>query len=458
VSFTPLEPTGFDPCGVAFGAVRKPYSAPCTFFSDLPTSSNRIRWYIVPDNTPAYDGPTVFWPRVDVPADQALTVHEKEGAGRNVRKFWRGIDFWGYPADHVHGDVADFMGKSLSSKYAADRPCEGPVLFGWIFATGRCLRAFTPDDMMKPAAAIGGTCNVGLTADGMMKVKIGVAPVMVKENPIIEWPLAGFKLAADCIDVPIGAAKLPAGIALAGVMKPAGQLAEQLDAGLAVAGYVTTPAEDAEQLDAGLAVAGYVTTPAEDAEQLDAGLAVAGYVTTSAEDAEQLDAGLAVAGYVTTPAEDAEQLDAGLAVAGEVTGDPPSPEMLAVGAALAGEVTEEPGGGSSEGSTACETATPIIVGQYVTSPFPESGFFWWKIDLTGGVQYHLSAFFSEPGLFSTIYWYSGTCASPTQRLSLSETGCGSYTPSSNETMLIKLQEAMMGDGTIEFVIDIGPCP
>lgn len=126
MSWTPDVPIGFDPCGCAFGAVRKPYSAKCNFFADSLAGPNRINWYIVPDGTPIYDGITPFWPRVDVPDDQADTVFEQEGPGRTVRTFDWMIAFVP-PAPHgVHGDAQDFLGLSPSDKYGPnpDSPCD----------------------------------------------------------------------------------------------------------------------------------------------------------------------------------------------------------------------------------------------------------------------------------------------------------------------------------------------
>lgn len=108
--------------------MRAPYSARCNFFADGSTADNRINWYIVPDDTPRYAGPTVFYPRVDIPEDKASTVFEDEGAGRNVRRFKPRPIFIAPPPHDVHGDDDDFQGLSLKEKYfpdgvAPDAPC-----------------------------------------------------------------------------------------------------------------------------------------------------------------------------------------------------------------------------------------------------------------------------------------------------------------------------------------------
>lgn len=120
MSFTPDNPTGFDPCGVAFGAVRVPYSADCRFFADSALGSNRINWYIVPDDTPDYEGPSPFWPRIDVPQDEAHTDFEREGPGYVRDKDWTLAYLPPLPVHGVHGDEQDFLGLSPSDKYEVD--------------------------------------------------------------------------------------------------------------------------------------------------------------------------------------------------------------------------------------------------------------------------------------------------------------------------------------------------
>lgn len=136
MSWEPDTPIGFSPCGTAFGAIRRAYVAKANFFADEgPAATNRIKWYVVPDDTPVYDDWTSFWPRVDVPPDQAHTQFEYEGHGRDVRRFYAGNDIYGYDKDHVHGDPDDFLGKSLREKYFVDgepdpvQPCVGTGVF-----------------------------------------------------------------------------------------------------------------------------------------------------------------------------------------------------------------------------------------------------------------------------------------------------------------------------------------
>lgn len=115
---------------MAFGAVRAPYSAACKFYADDNGFDNRINWYIVPDDTPYYEGETPFWPRVLVPADKASTYREREGAGRVVRLFDHGVAFLPPAPPHgVHGDEQDFLGQSPRSKFwiedvAPEAPCD----------------------------------------------------------------------------------------------------------------------------------------------------------------------------------------------------------------------------------------------------------------------------------------------------------------------------------------------
>lgn len=113
---------------MAFGAIRACYSAPCKFFADDSSTDNRINWYFVPDDRQIYDGVTVFWPRSDVANNQAQSIFEKEGPGVAVRLHNNGADHWSRAGDHVHGDEADFAGRSKREKYFVDgvppvQPC-----------------------------------------------------------------------------------------------------------------------------------------------------------------------------------------------------------------------------------------------------------------------------------------------------------------------------------------------
>lgn len=113
------------------GAVRKAYSARCNFFADDSSLTNRINWYLVPDDTPVYDQPHVFFPRVDDHGGTGPSPFEETGPGRLVRSFNDGVDTWGFPKDHVDGDESDFLGQSSQKKYRVDgnpptRPCPMP--------------------------------------------------------------------------------------------------------------------------------------------------------------------------------------------------------------------------------------------------------------------------------------------------------------------------------------------
>ena len=101
---------------MAFGAVRKAYSAPCKFHADE-VAGNRINWYRVPSDRQVYDGLHVFHPRVDVDSKSITGLFEKEGPGRFVRQFEPGFDVYGFPGTHVDGDAQDFLGKSLVAKH-----------------------------------------------------------------------------------------------------------------------------------------------------------------------------------------------------------------------------------------------------------------------------------------------------------------------------------------------------
>lgn len=111
---------------MAFGALRKAYSAKCNFFADDSSLSNRINWYIVPDDRQVFADPTVFFPRSDQSIPQGLSPFEQNGIGAIVRQKNDGFDTYGYPGTHVHGDSQDFLGQSPSHKYwiGMDPPVE----------------------------------------------------------------------------------------------------------------------------------------------------------------------------------------------------------------------------------------------------------------------------------------------------------------------------------------------
>lgn len=142
-SFEPLNPIGFGACGVAFGAVRKPYTAPAKFFADDVTADNRIIWYPVSDDTPLYDGWTVFWPRVDTPSNEATSAYEVEGVPSLRLKAPPVTNVWGFSGDHVHGDDEDFRGLAPRSKYFDGdtllHPIHCPVLGGSVECHGECI-------------------------------------------------------------------------------------------------------------------------------------------------------------------------------------------------------------------------------------------------------------------------------------------------------------------------------
>ena len=117
MSWFPDRPIGFSPCGMAFGAVRRSYSAPCRFYSDDSLRDNRINWYVVPRDTPIYEGKTVFWPRIDDLENETPYTYEQSGTARTIRKYFPFHHPAARPGDHVHGDPEDFEGLSPRSKY-----------------------------------------------------------------------------------------------------------------------------------------------------------------------------------------------------------------------------------------------------------------------------------------------------------------------------------------------------
>lgn len=120
---------------MAMGALRKAYSADCRFFTDEPDRTNRINWYLVPDDRPCFELPTVFFPQVDHEDGTDPCFFERTGPGRIVRTFNEGIDIYGFDGSEFHGDEADFLGQSKAKKYWVGdippvAPCDGiPEMF-----------------------------------------------------------------------------------------------------------------------------------------------------------------------------------------------------------------------------------------------------------------------------------------------------------------------------------------
>lgn len=112
-----LSDVGYSPCGTVFGAIRRPYSAPCRFFKDDATGNNRIIWYFAPPGATWYDGDSIFVPRIDYLTEPPPNEFEKTGVARFIRKYGKITDRWHFPADHWHGDADDFAGLSDRAKY-----------------------------------------------------------------------------------------------------------------------------------------------------------------------------------------------------------------------------------------------------------------------------------------------------------------------------------------------------
>lgn len=294
MSWEPDTPVGFSACGHAFGAVRKPYSAACKFYADDIALDNRINWYIVPDNTPLYEGPTPFWPRVDVPPDKALTVHEREGQGRFVRTFDWGLVFIPPPAHAPHGDEQDFAGEAPRSKHWIDgiepeAPCvvirvnqmqfaikARLVKPGEVFTTaagvqlGGELRYPPLYPITYPAAvALGGelvlpspimTAGISIGGDGVSMIFYPGILLGGEALPFIAKPPhhgidVGGVMVGGVLVVPVGPPPLP-GVVL-GAMQVGGELrpvAPDVDFGVEVGGETVTPGEDVE---CGIAIDGH---------------------------------------------------------------------------------------------------------------------------------------------------------------------------------------------------------
>ena len=114
------------------GRLPRCYSAKCKFFADDTEPDNRINWYFVPEGTPVFEGPHVFWPRYDDDDKAGLSPHENTMGGGHARKWRNGANLWGTTGDHFHGDPEDFLGNATRAKYYVggnppERPCGGPL-------------------------------------------------------------------------------------------------------------------------------------------------------------------------------------------------------------------------------------------------------------------------------------------------------------------------------------------
>lgn len=119
---------GFTPCGVAFGALRKTYTAPCHFHQGEGEPPNRIIWYRVPDNRRVYSGLTVFFPGSDVADSEPSGPYEQTGNGRDTRIKTPGFDIYSRPGLAVDGDADDFLGRSPASKHFLNDVLINPII------------------------------------------------------------------------------------------------------------------------------------------------------------------------------------------------------------------------------------------------------------------------------------------------------------------------------------------
>lgn len=125
MSFTWQTPTGFDPCGAVFGAVRKPYTAPAKSFRDQADRTNRIIWYLAPEGALIYEEPHVFNPGIDRADDPPNGLYEFTALRTNERRYHNGLNIYGTDGLHWHGDAEDFLGRSSVAKYGLHpaNPC-----------------------------------------------------------------------------------------------------------------------------------------------------------------------------------------------------------------------------------------------------------------------------------------------------------------------------------------------
>ncbi|HLI95889.1 MAG TPA: hypothetical protein VKT72_07355 [Candidatus Baltobacteraceae bacterium] len=266
MSFTPDTPTGFDPCGIAFGEVRIPYSAPCGFFADSSGLDNRINWYIVDDDTPTYDGLTAFWPRVDVPNDEAHTLYEKEGDEYARIKSWYLAFVPPLPPHGVHGDSDDFMGVSLKAKYEIDGdPPDAPCAVVRVWPAGQALFA----QLVREIPVMRGGCRVNgvrvLAAYRVMTAGLALGALLIVPPKRMQ---AGLRLGALRVKLPpvpmtgglqLGALVIPMVRVQHGGVRLGGKIAST-DAGIQLGASISQPS--IRVYSAGVRVGGSLSRPA----------------------------------------------------------------------------------------------------------------------------------------------------------------------------------------------------
>jgi len=362
VSWEPAAPIGFSPCGIAFGAVRKTYSAPAKFFVDDNPGANRIFWYWVPDDTPHYEGWTVFHPRVDTPPNEATSTHEREGLGREIRTFDDGDTFTQVlPLHGVHGDASDFAGTSNKNKYDRTpyppyQPCGLPR-------------------MHRAGIQFGGTTSV-VAGQAVAGVQFGGASVQVVET-------------------------LTAGLQRAGkVVAPA---PEVLAAGLQLAAKAV--ALEPQTLAAGVKFGAQSSDVVVTIEELPAGLLFAGKAVDAVDFEDPLAAGVAF-GAVSEGVLEAP-LPAGVQFGAEIVD---VVEVLEAGVQFGGESVDEeeeivPG-------ATCETAAEVEDEGEFDGAFVGSGDHWFRFPVADGVEYHVKLTLLT-GTFVIVFVNEGASCSST---------------------------------------------
>lgn len=116
------RPTGFDPCGTIFGAVRYFYSAPCKAYADDEGRPNTIRWFEAPPGAQHYEDWHCFMPGIDRSGDPLTGLYEYTKKRTRSRSYGSGKDYSGVTGDHVHGTREDFLGLTLREKYGDNPP------------------------------------------------------------------------------------------------------------------------------------------------------------------------------------------------------------------------------------------------------------------------------------------------------------------------------------------------
>lgn len=468
---------GFSPCGVAFGASRHCYTAPCRFFADG-GQTHKIRWYRVSDDTPYYDGNTIFFPGLDDMFYASGAEYEKTGDKPNPRKHYSGRDIYLRPGVQADGDESDFSGESSKLKYPPNHQgivevCGPENIFAEIGFKTRRIKIVVPIERGRVAFELKAAAVDPPVVASHRALACGIRVLKVTP-PVLSFG-RGFALGAF---VPAGNADLmlllrglrfgiarvadpiqlrPRGLALHAGVQAGVNLAASLGTGIALGAVVS----DAESLalESGIAWRAPIVDPIPVFEAAfglisfrTLGMAIAATIQT--RNLHRLELGYH--GVNPTPA--GFTLNRGIEC-GIVRDDLSSPELpdhhaLAFGAAPPAEAPTPPTPGSS-----CSSAGTMPMDLDCTYAISSGGQNWFSFAATAGQTYFVKVTQNSGSLGSTSVDTGSSCAFRTlQFFMFLYPGCNTFTPGSDTTAFISVLAGLMGDANYTIRVGHGGCP